>query len=105
MVQTTTERQSCIEVCLNCTVSCEFCLEDCIDKPNMAECVRLCRDCADLCSLCSRMIARGSQLYQQLCAICADFCETCANECDKYDSDRCRQCAEASFHAFLTKIR
>jgi len=88
MVQTTTERQSCIEACFDCTVACEFCLEDCIGKPNMAECIRLCRDCANICSLCTQFMARGSQFYTRLCAVCADICEACAAECHKHDSDR-----------------
>lgn len=92
-----THIRACIEACLACFVECERCASACLDKGQMADCVRACRDCADLCSLCAAFMARGSKLHPALCKLCAEACVKCAEECGKHAAHHapCKTCAEA----------
>jgi len=74
---------------------CEWCAERCIDAgPQMAECVRLCRDVADIASLNVRLIARDSVFGPELAEVFARAAEACAQECAKHPERHCQECAE-----------
>jgi hypothetical protein len=60
----------------------------------MAECIRLCLDAATMTGACAKLMARDSSISGQVCAVCADICDACAAECEKYDGDIMRQCAQ-----------
>ena len=74
---------------------CEWCAERCIDAgPQMAECVRLCRDVADIASLNVQLLARDSVFGPELAEVFARAAEACAQECAKHPERHCQECAE-----------
>jgi hypothetical protein len=87
--------RSCIEACVACARECEHCGDACIDNPEMANCVRTCRDCSELCWVCAGYMSRGSALAASVCRACADACDACAAECSKHEAEHCKRCAEA----------
>ena len=88
--------KSCIDACLECLITCEMCIKDCINEGNQ-QCFVLCRDCADISTLCARLEARGSVYGLELHVLCAKVCKACAEECLKHaaHSHCCKECAEA----------
>lgn len=52
--------QSCINACIDCAESCEFCYICCLgeqDVKMMARCIQLNRDCADICLTAAALIS------------------------------------------------
>jgi hypothetical protein len=88
------DQRDCIENCTGASEVCEWCADECLGDPNMADCARRCRDVADLTALHARLMARGSQYSDDLAATCAAACEACADECERHDADHCQVCAE-----------
>lgn len=74
---------------------CEWCAERCIDEgPEMAECVRLCRDVADLATLNVKFLARDSVFGPQVAEAFVTAAEACAQECAQHRHKHCQECAE-----------
>jgi hypothetical protein len=88
--------QKFIDACLECLVTCERCITDCVASGNK-DCILLCRDCADLCALTARFEARGSDFSQELFSLCAEVCKECSVECAIHASHSvfCKECAIA----------
>lgn len=75
--------------------ACEWCAERCIDHgPEMAECLRLCRDVADLATLNAQLIARDSVFGPEAAQVFANAAEACAQECSRHSHRHCQECAE-----------
>ena len=75
--------------------ACEWCAERCIDEgPQMAECIRLCRDVADLATLNVQFIARDSIFGPEAIEVFANAAEACAQECARHGHRHCQECAE-----------
>jgi hypothetical protein len=73
---------------------CEWCAEKCIDEgPEMAECIRLCRDVADLASLNAKLVARDSVFGPEVAEVFAQAAEACAEECARHPHKHCQECA------------
>ena len=92
------ENKELIQKLAYCLASCEHCADACLsedDPGSMAECIRLDRDCADICGMAIRYISRDSKRASSVVKHCADICGMCAEECEKFDSDHCKDCAEA----------
>ena len=74
---------------------CEWCADQCIDEgPEMAECVRLCRDVADIATLNVEFLSRDSIFGQELAELFVTAAEECAGECAKHSHRHCQECAE-----------
>lgn len=86
--------RACIRECLDAVATCEECADRCMGDAQMQNCLRLCLDCAEICQACARVMARRSPLSGLWCQFCADVCDACAAECEKYDDDLMRRCAE-----------
>ena len=75
--------------------ACEWCAERCIDEgPEMAECIRLCRDVADLASLNARLITRDSVFGPDAAEVFVAAADACAQECARHHHRHCQECAE-----------
>jgi len=75
--------------------ACEWCAERCIDEgPQMAECIRLCRDVADLATLNVQFISRDSVFGPEAIEVFANAAEACAQECARHGHRHCQECAE-----------
>ena len=86
-------QEDCAEICLQAAEIAEWCADECIGSPEMAECARQCRDVADLATLHARFMARDSQWSDGLAKLCADACETCAETCRGFDAEHCKEAA------------
>lgn len=87
------EAQECYDRCMNAVAACEWCADACAGDPEMATCLRRCRDVAEIATTHARAMARGSPWSAELARICAEACEECAAECAKHDVDHCQVCA------------
>lgn len=75
--------------------ACEWCAERCVDEgPEMAECLRLCRDVADLATLNVQLISRDSVFGPEAIEVFASAAEACAQECARHGHRHCQECAE-----------
>ncbi len=94
---TGTDRQRCIDLCLECYRVCNstingHCLEAGGDHLR-PEHVRLMVDCAEICRTSADFMMRQSPRHQLTCGICADICAQCADDCERFGDDHMRQCA------------
>jgi hypothetical protein len=75
--------------------ACEWCADRCIDEgPQMAECIRLCRDVADLATLNIQLLSRDSVFGPEAAELFVSAAEACARECAQHRHTHCRECAE-----------
>jgi hypothetical protein len=73
----------------------EWCADQCIDEgPQMAECIRLCRDVADLASLNVKLLSRDSIFGPEAAEVFALAAQECAQECARHSHKHCQECAE-----------
>lgn len=73
---------------------CEWCADRCVTEgPEMAECIRLCRDVADLAVQNVQFMARDSPFGPELAETFALAAEECANECARHGHSHCQECA------------
>lgn len=73
---------------------CGWCADRCIDEgPEMAECIRLCRDVEDLGSLNAQFLARDSIFGPELAETFARAAQECAEECARHPHEHCQECA------------
>ncbi len=91
-------RDQCARNCSECARLCAQCADGCLSggkADEMSACIRLCLDCTTLCTTCIELLPRKSRFAGRACAVCAELSEACAAECDKYDDDLMKQCAQA----------
>ncbi|WP_227354473.1 four-helix bundle copper-binding protein [Haladaptatus salinisoli] len=85
---------------------CDWCADQCIDEgPQMAECIRLCRDVADLGTLNAQLIARDSVFGPELAEVFAHAAEECADECMRHPHAHCQECASVLSRAVDSTYR
>lgn len=85
---------------------CEWCADQCIDEgPQMAECIRLCRDVADIASLNVQLLSRDSVFGPQAAELFVTVAEACAQECAQHHHRHCQACAEVLQRAVETTQR
>ncbi|KZN25962.1 hypothetical protein A4G99_05245 [Haladaptatus sp. R4] len=85
---------------------CDWCADKCLDEgPEMAECIRLCRDVADLGTLNTKLIARDSVFGPELAEIFANAAEECASECMRHQNPHCQECASVLSRAVDSTYR
>ncbi|WP_423744406.1 four-helix bundle copper-binding protein (plasmid) [Haladaptatus sp. SPP-AMP-3] len=85
---------------------CDWCADQCIDEgPQMAECIRLCRDVADLGTLNTKLIARDSVFGPELAEVFATAAEECASECMRHQNAHCQECASVLSRAVDSTYR
>lgn len=74
---------------------CEWCADSCIDEgPQMAECIRLCRDVADIASLNAQLLSRNSVFEPQAAELFVTVAEACIRECAQHSHRHCQACAD-----------
>gem|GEM_PF-816766 len=79
-----------------CVAACENCITSCAEHQNHPSCVKTCRDCTDICSLAGRLLARGSDLSNDISEVSHKACQACADICGKnIDDPACMSCAQA----------
>lgn len=75
--------------------ACEWCADQCLDEgPQMAECIRLCRDVADLAELNIQLLTRDSVFGPEAAEVFALAADACAQECAQHPMKHCQECAE-----------
>lgn len=85
---------------------CDWCADKCIDEgPQMAECIRLCRDVSDLGTLNTKLIARDSVFGPELAEVFANAAEECASECMRHQNPHCQECASVLSRAVDSTYR
>jgi hypothetical protein len=91
--------QEVLQDLLDCSVSCERCVIDCISgsyPQKMETCIRLARDCKDVCGLQAKYLSRNSPIARHLMIVCEDLCRLCAEECSKHPQlKECSDCYKA----------
>jgi len=91
----TYEMQTALEATQRAEAACEWCAERCIDLgPEMATCLRLCRDVADLASLSTKAIARDSAHAPAIAEAFVAAAQACAQECRRHQHRHCQSCTE-----------
>lgn len=85
---------------------CDWCADQSIDEgPQMADCIRLCRDVADLGTLNAKLIARDSVFGPELAEVFAHAAEECADECMRHKNAHCQECASVLSRAVDSTYR
>lgn len=91
--------QSCIDACMRCAESCEYCATCDLQENNlkmMINCAQTNRACASVCWTSAQLMSMDSEFSKQFCNLCADICDACAKECERHtDMDHCQQCAQS----------
>lgn len=73
---------------------CDWCADQCIDEgPEMAECIRLCRDVSDLAALNVQLMSRDSIFGPEAAQLFAEAARECARECARHPQPHCQECA------------
>lgn len=93
--------QACIEACLNCHRTCLETVTHCLEMggPHSDPAhVRLMLDCVQICQTSADFMLRQSKHHQLTCGVCAQICELCADDCDRFDEDFMKACAQACRH-------
>ena len=82
----------------NCAAACDNCSDKCLDEPDikkMVKCIRLDRDCSHICHTGIRFVASNSSYAKQIIKQCEEICRACGDECEKMETDHCKECAKA----------
>jgi hypothetical protein len=91
------ELEQCITDCLDCYKICAQTMSYCIQKGGKhAEInhITLLKDCTELCRTSTDLMLRNSNWSGRLCALCADICMKCATDCDSFDDEQMKKCAD-----------
>jgi hypothetical protein len=89
--------QSCINLCIECAKTCDYCASACLKEEmlkRMVRCIELDLQCAALCRTASLFMTLQSEHSGAICQLCADVCNACSAECSKHNMDHCKKCAE-----------
>src|SRR5262249_5755671 len=81
------------EACATCARECERCLNAWIDRADLADCRRTCRECFTACVLCLADLRDDSPDLVSTCLSCTAACRLFAKECAEYDCEDCQRCA------------
>lgn len=74
--------------------ACDWCADQCIDQgPEMAECIRLCRDVSDIATTNVQLMARDSIFGPEAAQLFAEAAQECAQECARHPDPHCQECA------------
>ena len=88
------EMQTALQDFVQAATATEWCADQCTDEgPQMAHCIRLCRDVADLALLNVRLLSRDSVFGPDVAQTFAHAAEECAQECARHSHEHCQQCA------------
>ncbi|MDT0651028.1 four-helix bundle copper-binding protein [Autumnicola edwardsiae] len=82
----------------NCINHCNYCSDACLDEDNlkkMVPCIRLDKVCAEACAALVQILAIKDSNSGDLVAYCEKVCRECAEECEKHESQHCKDCAKA----------
>ncbi len=103
MTQTATSKDTCIQNCHECQVTCaqtlsEHCLKAGGDHTQQHH-VKAMLDCIAACAACVDFMSRNSDHHALYCKACAEVCKACADSCEKVGGmdkcvEACRACAE-----------
>jgi len=75
---------------------CEWCADQCLEEgPQMASCIRLCRDVTDIGALNMQLASRDSMFSPQAVELFVSAAEACMQECSRHSHAHCQDCAEA----------
>jgi hypothetical protein len=104
MHKMSSDKQSCIQACLNCYSIClgtamHHCLET-GGKHVEPKHFRLMMACAEICRTSAHFMLIDSDHYKHTCRECAEICDECAKDCERLGDmkecvEACRQCAQA----------
>lgn len=73
----------------------EWCADRCLDEgPEMAECIRLCRDVADIARLNVELLSRDSAFGAETAEVFIVAAEAAAQECARHPTKHCQECAD-----------
>jgi len=82
---------------------CEWCADQCLDEgPEMAECVRLCRDVEELGSVTVKLLSRNSPFAYDVASQFMTVAQACAHECSRHEHAHCQDCAQQLDNALMT---
>lgn len=74
---------------------CDWCADQCIGEgPQMAQCIRLCRDVVDVAALNFKLISRDSVFGPELAEVFVQVADECAQECARHSEVHCQECAQ-----------
>lgn len=78
--------------CLEAAQAADRCATACerAGDPEMARCIRACRDVADVVSAINALMMRGSGSIPQMAQVGVDACLVAADECARFDLAVCR---------------
>jgi hypothetical protein len=99
-MMTEQQYQECINACMECAITCDFCASACLNEENvknLRRCIRLDLECAAICRAAAEVMSLNGQFSEQLCSLCAEVCHACAEECQRHAEmgmEHCRACAE-----------
>ncbi|MCA9211696.1 MAG: four-helix bundle copper-binding protein [Planctomycetales bacterium] len=103
MTQTATSKDTCIQNCHECQVTCaqtlsEHCLKVGGDHTQQDH-VKAMLDCIAACAACVDFMSRNSDHHALYCKACAEICKACADSCEKVGGmdkcvESCRACAD-----------
>lgn len=82
----------------NCINHCNYCADACLDEDNlkkMVPCIRIDKVCAEACAALVQILAIKDADAKGLVEYCQKVCRDCAEECEKHDSQHCKDCAKA----------
>lgn len=82
----------------NCINHCNYCADACLDEDDvkkMKECIRIDKVCAEACAALSQILAIKGSDAAGLVKYCQEVCRKCAEECEKHNTQHCKDCAKA----------
>ncbi|GIL19309.1 MAG: four-helix bundle copper-binding protein [Candidatus Jettenia sp.] len=95
--QMSKELEKCINDCLDCYKVCVQTASYCLEKGGKhveAGHIKLLKDCIDACLGSTGFMLRNSDWSGQACSFCADICMKCATDCDSFDDEQMKKCAD-----------
>lgn len=88
--------QEIVNKILDCAAYCDNCAEACLHEDNVKQyiqCIKLNHDCADICRVTASALSRNSSESDGFLEFCAEISRKCADECNKFEVDFCKECA------------
>ncbi len=82
----------------NCINHCNYCADACLDEDDikkMVDCIRIDRVCAEACAALNQILTIDNKKVKGLVEYCKSVCSACADECEKHETDHCKNCAKA----------
>ncbi len=82
----------------NCINHCNHCADACLDEDNlkkMVDCIRKDKICASACASLADILTVKNANAAGLVKYCEQVCRECAEECEKHETQHCKDCAKA----------